>query len=292
MVSNDFIKFIKLVEQSAKDEGINYTGLDKVVTFRASQPHNSKQMVYESGIIFAAQGTKNVFVQGNNYGYSQGDYLTMFMPMAVECEVVDASIEKPILGIGVFFDWNRMAKILLKIEQAESQKPNKVIENTSGIFHSKINDSMLDTLNRLMEVLKSPCDTAVLGDALLDELYYRILCDEYGVSLREHLAQRGQIQQIAKAVEYVHANLDKQVSVDELAYIVGLSSSGFHKKFKEVMHLSPLQYSKSVKLGKAQSYILGGKSVADAGYMVGYNSPAQFCREYKRHFGVAPSQHK
>ena len=82
----------------------------------------------------------------------------------------------------------------------------------------------------------------------------------------------------------------KRVAVDELAGLVNMSSSAFHKKYKEVMHLPPLQYAKRVKLNKAQSCILTGMSVSKAGYTVGYNSPAQFSREYKRYFGVTPSE--
>ena len=89
---------------------------------------------------------------------------------------------------------------------------------------------------------------------------------------------------------YLHQNLGKVVSVDELAGLVNMSSSAFHRKFKEVMHLPPLQYAKRVKLNKAQACILTGMSVSEAGYTVGYNSPAQFSRKYKRYFGVTPSE--
>ena len=104
------------------------------------------------------------------------------------------------------------------------------------------------------------------------------------------LQQRGQIQQIARAVDCLHQNLEKVVSVDELAGLVIMSRSTSHKKSNEVMHLPPLQYAKRVKLNKAQSCILTGMSVSEAGYTVGYNSPAQFSREYKRYFGVPPSE--
>jgi transcriptional regulator GlxA family with amidase domain len=102
--------------------------------------------------------------------------------------------------------------------------------------------------------------------------------------------QRGQFQEIARAVEHVHPNLSEQISVDELAALVNMSSSGFHKKFKEVVHLSPIQYAKQTKLKRAQGYLWQGKTVGQAGLMVGYNSPAQFSREYKRHFGVSLSE--
>ena len=48
-------------------------------------------------------------------------------------------------------------------------------------------------------------------------------------------------------------------------------------------------YAKAVKLQRAQVLIQEGKRANEAGYLVGYNSPSQFCREYKRHFGFAPS---
>ena len=129
----------------------------------------------------------------------------------------------------------------------------------------------------------------VTPESIIDEIYYRILREEQGGALKVLLRQQGQMQQISRAVEYLHENLDKNVSVDELASLVNMSSSGFHKKFKEVMHLSPLQYTKLIRLNKARTYIIEGRNVSEAGYMVGYNSPAQLSREYKRQFGVSPS---
>lgn len=55
------------------------------------------------------------------------------------------------------------------------------------------------------------------------------------------------------------------------------------------MQISSLQYAKSIKLWKAQTFIQEGTKASEAGYLVGYNSPAQFSREYKWHFGFSPS---
>ena len=151
---------------------------------------------------------------------------------------------------------------------------------------------MLDAIIRLLRTLDSPSEAAILGDAILDEIYYRLLINWQGGELIHLLQQRGQIKQISKAVEYVHENVDKTLSVEDMASVVNMSASGFHKKFKEVMHLSPLQYAKSIKLNKAHNHIVDGKNATEAGYLVGYKSPAQFSREYKRHFGVVPSAHK
>ncbi|MDY6868355.1 MAG: AraC family transcriptional regulator, partial [Chloroflexota bacterium] len=86
-----------------------------------------------------------------------------------------------------------------------------------------------------------------------------------------------------------HQNINEPVSVEKLADLVHMSRTSFYENFREVMHVSPLQYAKSVKLLRAQTLLKAGKNVNEAGYLVGYNSPAQFSREYKRHFGFAPS---
>jgi AraC-like DNA-binding protein len=90
-------------------------------------------------------------------------------------------------------------------------------------------------------------------------------------------------------VEYIHQNLSQPVSVEKLADLAYMSKTRFYVAFRDVMHVSPLQYAKSVKLVQAQALLKAGKKANEAGYLVGYNSPSQFSREYKRHFGFAPS---
>lgn len=282
-------EFVKLLEKHTPREGVCQTSIQNLVTLRATQLLKLTPQVYEPGIVMGAQGKKYIYLEGRRYDYCAGNFMALFMPMSIECEVVEASPEKPLLGAGIFFDRNRIANLLLKMDMAERPPIKPDVAKPTAIFSGPIKGNMLDAVIRLLKTLGSPSEAAILGEAIIDEIYFRILSDEQGGTLKYHLQQRGQIQQISKAVEYVHQNLDKAVSVDDLAEIVSMSSSGFHKKFKEVMHLSPLQYAKSIKLNKAKSYIMEGKSVSEAGYLVGYNSPAQFSREYKRFFGIVPS---
>ena len=100
---------------------------------------------------------------------------------------------------------------------------------------------------------------------------------------------QGEVQRVSRAVEYIHRSLDKPVSLETLADLVYMSKPRFYIAFKDVMHVSPLQCAKSVKLHKAQALIQEGKKANEAVYLVGYNSPSQFSREHERHFGFAPS---
>jgi AraC-like DNA-binding protein len=159
----------------------------------------------------------------------------------------------------------------------------------SGIFEIPLNDNLLNPFIRLFETLSDPREAGFLSESIIDEIYFRLLIDERGGELRHLLQQRGEIQRISKAVDHIHQHIDQPVSVEDLADMVHMGQTSFYENFKKVMHMSPLKYAKSIKLDRAQLLIREGKKANEAGFLVGYNSPAQFSREYKRHFGFAPS---
>lgn len=280
----------ELIAKHIRQNGLNNTLIRDLKIFRESSPHGRISYMYEPALIIAAQGTKDIYLDGNRYSYSAGNFLALFLPMALECALENASEDMPLLGLGIRLDRHRLAKLLLKMN-AVSQTPDKpLVSNSSGIFSAPLNHDLLNASIRLLKTLDDPVEVTVLSEPIIDEIYYRLLSGEQGGAFKVLLRHQGQIQQISRAVEHLIENLNHPFSVDELANLVCMSSSGFHKKFKEVMHLSPLQYVKLVRLNKARTYIIEGKNVSEAAYLVGYKSPAQFSREYKRQFGVAPSE--
>ncbi len=286
---NKFEKFVRLVEKHSPQEGPNYASLDGIGTFKASTTHPRNPAVDPPAIWIVGQGKKFCYVGNRKYEYRAGNALVMLYPMTVEVEIVEASPDKPFLVAGVAIDLGRMTDVLLRIDRIDGAAAKPVAAEPSGIFSISLNDNLLDPFIRLFESLSNSKDAAFLGELIVAEIYYRLLSDERGGELRHLLQQRGEIQRISKAVEYIHQNLDKPVSVEGLAEMVYMGQTSFYENFKNVMHISPLQYAKSVKLDRAQALIQAGKKANEAGYLVGYNSPAQFSREYKRHFGYSPS---
>jgi AraC-like DNA-binding protein len=282
-------EFARLLDQQTPKEGICATGVESIYNVRRSEPLHRKPTVYPPIVVIAGQGRNRGYLEGKSYFYGVGHYLTLFLPMPIETELIDASPEEPFLAAHIRIDLNRLAELLLRMDRIEPASAKPGVGNTSGIFSAPLHENLLDPAIRLLKCLNNPGDAAILGESIVVEIYFRILNDEQGSSLRFLLQQRGQIQQVSRAVESIHQNLEESVSVEKLAEMSNMSSSGFHKKFKDVMHLSPLQYAKSVKLIRAQTFIREGKSASEAGYLVGYNSPAQFSREYNRHFGFSPS---
>src|SRR5687768_15998861 len=101
--------------------------------------------------------------------------------------------------------------------------------------------------------------------------------------------RNSQAAQINAALQWVHAHYAEPFSVARLADDVAMSVSAFHHQFKALTGSSPVQYLKPVRLHKARVLIVNeGIGAAIAASAVGYESPSQFSREFKRFFGASP----
>jgi transcriptional regulator GlxA family with amidase domain len=148
---------------------------------------------------------------------------------------------------------------------------------------------MLDALLRLVAVLDRPDEAPVLGPMIVKEIHFRLLLGPNGSHLRSLHSYGTQKSHVALAVGWLRMNFKEPFRVEELAEKVHMSPSTFHRHFKEITSLSPVQFQKRLRLHEAQRLMLaedfGIAEVCDA---VGYENVAQFTREYKRLFGEPP----
>lgn len=282
------LEFRSLVEKHAVDNVGIETPVKDFFIYKGTKSHKQKKELYDSGLILMAAGTKRINLNGQVYDYSAGKYLGVFLPMPVEVEEVSASPDNPILLVGLKMELSKVAEILLQIDRL-TKSTHRATEST-GLFTAAIEDDLLDPVIRLLKILDDATDVAMLSQSIVNEIYYRVLTGPQVSSIRNLLEQRGQIQQISRAVDYINKHINAPILIEDLADKANMSVSHFHKNFKDVMQMSPLQYAKSMKLFKAQALISEGKKASQAAYIVGYNSAAQFSREYKRQFGFAPSE--
>jgi AraC-like DNA-binding protein len=90
-------------------------------------------------------------------------------------------------------------------------------------------------------------------------------------------------------LKLVHADYTKPFSVEDMARRAGMSVSAFNHHFLLVTASSPLQYLKRVRLDQARRLMAhDGYNASTAARAVGYESPSQFSREFKRLFGATP----
>lgn len=279
----------KLIEWHAHIEGINATSIESLGLYKVTQMTARCPSMDGAGIGLVCQGMKRSHFGERQLEFIPGKVMIGFYPIPVETEVIQASVDEPFLLVGLAINHRRMANILSRLDQIEEAMPKPFSADPTNLFAIPLNKNLLDPFIRLVELLDKPIDAAMLSNSIIDEIYYRIVSQERGGELRALLQQHGDIQRISKAVTHIHQNLNQSVSVDKLAEMVHMSRTAFFNNFKAVMHMSPLQYTKKVKLNEAQRLIRAGKRVNEAGYLVGYGRPAQFSREYKQYFGYPPS---
>jgi AraC-like DNA-binding protein len=151
--------------------------------------------------------------------------------------------------------------------------------------------SLLDAVRRLVALLNSPQDMAALAPLVLREITYRLLTGPQGARLRQIVSAGAPAHRIVLAIRWLKDHFADPVRVEALARRVRMSPSAFHLQFKSVTALSPLQYQKQLRLQEARRLMLGGGlDAAEAAFRVGYESPSQFSREYRRMFGAPPRQ--
>ena len=155
---------------------------------------------------------------------------------------------------------------------------------------SPLTPGLLEIVLRLINTLDDSMDARVLSPAITHELYYEVLRGPCGQLLRNCVANDAYANKIAPIVHYIERHYEQPLEIDTLAKVAGMSASSLHTKFKLATTMTPIQFIKNFRLHKARRLILSGTAAGDASFAVGYNSPSQFSREFKRLFKMSPKE--
>ncbi|WP_431260396.1 AraC family transcriptional regulator [Roseateles chitinivorans] len=278
-----------LLRQLAPDEGYTVSPIDSVRWLRSNRPLDRTPVLYEPGIVFVCQGRKRGFVGDRTIVYDARHYLVVAVPVPFTMET-DASEAAPLLAVYLRLDQTLAAEVALAIDRSRGARDDdSSAPGALGLEASPMDDRIEATLLRFLEAMADPVETAVLGPALLRELYFRVLDGPQGATLRSVLGERGHLGRIALALRRIHADFAEPLDVSRLAREAGLGLAAFHAHFKAVTQTTPMQYLKSTRLHRARLLMLRqGMTAAAAADRVGYASASQFSHEFRRLFGQAP----
>jgi transcriptional regulator GlxA family with amidase domain len=123
------------------------------------------------------------------------------------------------------------------------------------------------------------------------EICYWLLTGPHGGDIARLTLKSSPSQPLIRAVHDLRRRFREMVRIEELAAIARLSPSAFHRQFKALTLLAPLQYQKQLRLLEARRLMVSRAfKVEAAAFEVGYESPSQFSREYARMFGAPPKR--
>jgi AraC-like DNA-binding protein len=260
--------------------------LPDIIIRAASAPTAPMTGVCEPAFIVVAQGTKRTVVNDQIFQYGAGQYLIVSVDLPVLAQVTRATKKEPYLVFALRLKPASIAPLLL--EAAARDRGDRPV---AGAAVSAATSELLDPVARFLRLLDRPRDIAVLAPMLEREILWRLLDGEQAAMVRQIGLADSRLSQIARAIRWIRAHYAEIFTIGDLARIAGMSGSSFHRHFRAVTTMSPLQYQKRIRLQEARLRLLGQpEDVAAVGFAVGYDSPSQFSREYSRLFGVPPGQ--
>jgi AraC-like DNA-binding protein len=273
-----------LLAQLAPSEGYTLSALDDVRFMRANGPVARTPVLYESCICIAVQGRKRGYLGDHVFAFDPEQYMVLSVPLPFHTET-EASLEEPLLGLVIQIDRTTLADLLVAIAHDDIHGDDAPRTMMSTPLDARMSASVL----RLLEALASPLEARVLGPALVREICFHVLMGEQGGAMRAALTSQGHFGRIARALRRIHADYAGDLDVGTLAADAGMSIPAFHAHFRNVTQTSPIQYLKSARLHQARLLMIrSGVTAAAASFQVGYESPSQFSREFKRLFGRSP----
>jgi AraC-like DNA-binding protein len=270
--------------------GPNATCLPGTVIYKEIQPKSRQPFLYNPGVVLIGQGAKRVYLGNTIYAYDPETYLVISVPIPAECEIF-ASKEEPLLALIVDIDIGMLNRIISHMDEHVDHALLKRGEKHRGLYVAAVTPMIKDVVLRLLSALQSPIESSVLGRGLVYELLFRMMCGENAAALYALAMKNTNLAKIEKALKLIHAHYNSAMNVDSLADLVNMSPSAFHRVFNDVTASSPIQYIKKIRLNKARELLMEQRvRVSEAAIHVGYESAAQFSREFKRYFGNRPSE--
>lgn len=262
------------------------TGIPRVAMVQGVIPEHMLAAVYDPMINLILQGSKSLTVGDRTLHYDPATYFVMSIELPAVGTVHPAPGGEPYLAVSLTLDPTVLADLL-----ADLPAPGRRTDQEAGFSVAAVTPELMDAWVRLLRLMGNPEAIAALAPAYEREILYRVLQGPHGWMLREIAAPDTAMARVSLAIQWIRRDFAEPIRVEALASRAAMSVSAFHRHFKAVTNLSPLQYQKRVRLMQARTLMVANaSSVTTAAFEVGYESPTQFSRDYARVFGLPPAR--
>jgi AraC-like DNA-binding protein len=269
----------------ADKDGLLVTAISALSLSRRDAPTEPTSYMYEPSICVIAQGAKRVLLGDDTYVLDVDHFLITSVDLPTVVQIIKASREKPYLGLILKLDRREIAQLMVD----SNLPPPRAQRSSRGMATGEVTLPLLTAFQRLIDLLAAPQDIPILAPIIQREILYRLLVGDQGARLRQIASAGSQSHQIAQAIDWLKSHYTLPLRIDDLAAQVHMSPSTFHHHFRALTAMSPLQYQKWLRLNEARRLMLTERlEAAAAAFQVGYESPSQFSREYRRVFGAPP----
>lgn len=276
-----------IIARNVSKDGFHATPIERVTLVRSSTVTIPMPNVYRPQLCLVAQGQKEVTLGDRVFRYAPGRYGVVTYDLPVTGHVIEATPDRPYLCLYLDFDPVMLGDLAARVRPPPEAPPTPPIGKTV----SDAGAGLLDAALRLLRLLDDPAALPVLGPLAEQEILYHLLAGPDGARMRHITSNQGPVAQVGCAIAWIRKHFRERFSIKQLASEVSMSPSSLHEHFRAVTAMTPLQFQKQLRLQDARSLMLVHDiDVATAALRVGYESPSQFSREYRRLYGEPPGR--
>lgn len=261
------------------------TAIHGLALSRYDEEVSATRCFYYPMVAVVVQGFKRSMIGNQEANYGEGHCMVVGVDMPGVFHITHASPQSPFLSLSVKLDRHIITQLISEMPSIVAPQANP--SNPVAISH--VGEDLLDAFIRLVDLLDTPSRIPIFAPMILREIHFHLLAGSQGRCLRLFSTSGTQANQVAQAITWLRENYVQPLHIEKLAQRVNMAPSTFHRHFRQVTSLSPLQFQKRLRLYEAERLmLLEGKDASTAAVMVGYESGSQFSREYKRQFGAPP----
>jgi AraC-like DNA-binding protein len=269
----------------APNEGATSSGVPGLTFYRHISPTAPHVGIVDASLSLVVAGRKKVVLGSHTFDYGSSHFLLTSINLPLTAWVTQASPSDPYLGILLRIELAAVRALLLVADHDEIG-----VAPPLGIARANVTSDLLEAMFRLCRLNERPSEIDLFAEPMQREVIYRLLTSPIGPHLRALASTDGTSGGVMRALDWLKQNFRERQSPGMLAEIAGVGVSTLYRNFKVVTAMSPVQYRKHLQLNEARRLmIVSGLDAASAAYDVGYESPSQFSREYRRAFGQPPT---
>ncbi len=158
----------------------------------------------------------------------------------------------------------------------------------SMVYH--IND--MNRLNKLYERIYSATEKGGLRAASEASIYlYRFLLEmDYFIGKEKHEKKHFRNEQLQSVLEYLEKHFDREVSLDDMTELIGVSRQHLCRIFRQELNIRPFEYLTKIRLQKAKELLAEPDSLIlkEIASRTGFNDVSYFCAVFKQYEGMTP----
>jgi AraC-like DNA-binding protein len=264
------------------------TSVPGLTLLRSDRVKRINHLIYKPALCIVAQGAKWTTFGDRRFEYRAGQALVVTVEMPAFGTVAEASPTEPYLGVIIEFDLGIIRDVMESMETLDIL-PVMNDDVGRGVFVTNFDGPLADCALRMVRLLETPQAIPILYPAIMREICYWLLSGPDGSEVIRMTLGKNHTRDVLHAIHALRDRFAEPIRIEELATAAHLSPSAFHRQFKSITSMTPLQYQKQLRLLEARRLMVAEEvNVETAAFQVGYESPSQFSREYSRLFGMPP----